>query len=311
MTCFRLFLKQLFSPTLVFILFSAAPMAEAQVLFVSPSQAYAQAVQIEKEVNLLLEYHNISERSKPGAFKAVLLPRHVYEKAYVILTKIQILRQRNGFSRFTIISLEPKMSVDSELVYEQTQRILTEFRIIKARIGLTSQISPPQNYSGKKPIDVFNKLHQISLNIELLNQEPIVPNHVFAVVMKINEDVDVILQHLLIDDQTFPPAKNTDAKSADVLTAVFKAMAEIQRLQRQAGIVRTDFSTFQKNKGALPSDVFNMVGMVFAELQTIKANMEIKSIAAPATRFEGKTRADVQQLVRWISRKLQLIQQFR
>jgi len=278
---------------------------------ISASQAYSQAVQIEKEVDLLLKHFKITKKINIKAFKAKLLPRHVYGKAYGILTKIQILRQNNGFSRFTIASLEPKISVDSELVYEQTQRILTELRIIKFRLGIESTISAATHFSRKKPIDVFNKLHESSLKFELLNDEPISPNHVFAVVMKIDEDIEAILRRLNIHDTSFPPAKIKDIRPLDSLIVTFSLMNEIHRLQHQTAIIRTDFSPFSKKsvqENVHPSDVFNMVGMVFSEVQTLKASLSIKSIAAPAKRYEGKTASDVQQLLRWVNRKLRLIE---
>jgi len=308
----RMYLKQLVPSVILFFLFAVVSTVQAKMISINPSQAYAEAVQIEKEINLMLRHFKIAKKINPKPFKAKLLPRHVYEKAYDVLTKVQILRQNNGFSRFTIISLEPKISVDSELVYEQTQRILTELRIIKTRLGISARITPRTTFSGKRPVDVFNKLHQISLNLELLNDEEISPNHVFAVVMKIDEDINTILQHLHIDDTTFPPAKIKNVRPADSLVTTFALMHEIQRLQRLVGIFRTDFAAFSKknsNVQVYPSDVFNMVGMSFAELQTIKANLAIKSIASPAERYEGKKAADVQQLLRWVTRKLRLIEQ--
>jgi len=311
MICFRVILKHLICLVGLLFLYAGTTVAQDVSVFISPSQAYAEAVQIEKEVELLLKHFKISERIHPKPYKAELKLRHVFEMAYVVLTKVQILREKNGFSRFSIVSLEPKMSVDSELVYEQTQRILTELRIIKTRLGISAQVFAAKSYSGKRPIDVFNKLHQISLNIELLNHEPILPNHVFAVVMKIDHDVDDILRHLFVDDQTFPPAKVEGAKPVDVLASVFALMGEIQRLQGQVGITRTDFSTFEQSEDVKPSDVFNMVGMAFAELQTIKASLDITTIAPPAERLEGKTPADSQQFISWVTRKLRLIEQLR
>ena len=311
MICFRVFMKHLICLVGLLFLYVGTTIAQEVSVFISPSEAYAEAVQIEKEVDLLLKHFKISERMNPKPYKAELKPRHVFEKAYVVLTEVQILREKNRFSRFSIVSLEPKMSVDSELVYEQTQRILTEIRIIKTRLGISAQVSAAKIYSGKRPIDVFNKLHQISLNIELLNREPISPNNVFSVVMKIDQDVDTILRHRLVDDQTFPPAKVKGATPADALVSVFALMGEIQRLQGQVGIARTDFSAFEQRKEVLPSDVFNMVGMAFAELQTLKASLDITTIAPPAERFKGKTPADSQQLMGWVTRKLHLIEQLR
>ncbi len=304
-------LKGFIAALILFLLIVVSSTLSAKSINIDPSQAYKQALQIEKEVDLLLRHAAISKVHSTTDIKANLKPRHVYEKAYIILTKIQVLRQKHGFSRFTIVSLEPKMSVDSELVYEQTQRILTELRIIKTRLGITEEISAASYIVDKKPIDVFNKLHQISMKLELLNEEEINPNNVFSLVMKINEEANTIVQYLYLDDATYPPEKALSTTPGESLNTVFELMKNIQRLQRQLNIERTDFSSFHSknaNEDFAPSDVFNMVSMCFAEMQTIKAHLGITSIAAPAKQFEGKMPADVQQLLRWVNRKLRLIE---
>jgi hypothetical protein len=131
---------------------------------------------------------------------------------------------------------------------------------------------------------------------------------VFAEVMRILADVDGLLQHLRLEDNTFPPEKRADLTPADSLRQAFELMAEIHRLQREVGIPRTDFEAFRKTEEVVPADVFNMVGLALAELQTIKAQRDLRySMTPPANYYRDKTPADVHQLLSWVTRKLQLI----
>ncbi len=276
-------------------------------LSIGPSDVYAQALQIEKEVNLLKRHQGIKEEKPATEIKAELQPRHVWQKSYSILTKINIFRRRNRLPVITANSLEPVANLDPALVYEQTQRILTEIHILKTRLGILGQVEATTPEAGKRPIDVFNKLNYISQQWDVLNGEEIDPSYVFAEVMRIDEDLNTIFRSLHLEDTTFPPSK-TDVQPSDSLEAAHAMVLEIQRLQRRTGIPRTDLSVFLRQGRVLPSDVFNMVGMGLAELQTLKAHLGLRGeLTPPAGVYRDTSPADVHQMLRWVTRKLQLI----
>ncbi len=303
-------MKRWFGLFLFFLLLPAG--ARAALLEMAPSDVYGQAMQIEKEVELLKKHFAITASKEWVAITASLKPRHAWQNNYFILLKLNVLRNKNNLPRITPDTMEPVLVLQPGLVYEQTQRVLTEITIFKSRLGITAQVSPARSYKGKRPIDVFNKLHQISMQMDVLNDEEISPSYVFAEVMRIYEDIVILLRWLNIPDQTYPPAKRVEVTSKESLDAAFALLHEIQRLQREVGIERTDFSVFQKKDDVLPFDVINIVGMALAELQTVKAVIDLThAITRPAEYREIKTPADVHQLLRWITRKLQLIRELR
>ncbi|MBF0370288.1 MAG: hypothetical protein HQL52_12615 [Magnetococcales bacterium] len=284
-----------------------------QAAEISTSEVYFQAQRIVREIKLLHEHFHIPvQLTRPEPFKAALHPRQVWQKSYFILVKLNVFRAKNALPAIPPSAMEPVLHLDPALVYEQTQRVLTEIAIIKKRLDIEGSIEEPTLVIGKRPIDAFNKLHEASLAMEVLNEEVISPSHVFAEVMRIFEDVSTVLARLNLEDTSFPPAKLAAVKPKKSLIATFDLMQEIQRLQRDLGIPRTDFSAFHKKSGVAPDDVFNMVGMSLAELQTIKASLELtRTITPPARIHEAKTPAEVHQLLQWIIRKLRLIQQLR
>lgn len=292
---------------LPFLALATAPGLAGEIS-ISPSDVYAQARQIEKEVNLLKRHLGFSEEKPAPPVTAELKPRHVWQKSYFILAKINLFRSRNGLPVNTANSLEPVLDLDPALVYEQTQRILTEIRILKTRLGIGGRVSPLEPESGKRPIDVFNRLNYISHQWDVLNGQEIEPSYVFAEVMRIYQDVEAIMRALHLEDLSYPPAKQPEVGPADSLEAAYTMVLEMQRLQRGAGIPRTDLSVFRGESRALPSDVLNMVGMGLAELQTLKAHLDLSGeLTPPAGSYRDKTPADVHQLLRWVIRKLRLI----
>lgn len=275
---------------------------------ITPSDVYAQVVQIEKEIIILKKHFAITQEKPAPPITAELKPRHVWQKSYFILAKINLFRHKHHLPVLTLNTLEPVLKLDPALVYEQTQRILTEIRILKTRLHITQFISPVEKFSGKQPIDVFNKLNWISYQWDELNGKNIDPSYVFAEVMRIYEDINSILSAKYIEDTSFPPEKQPTMQAVDSLQTAFVLMAEVQRLQRNMGIPRTDFSVFRKHEQVLKSDVFNIVGMVLAELQTIKAGMDLShALTPPAASYQGKASADVHQLLGWAVHKIQLI----
>ncbi|MBF0621902.1 MAG: hypothetical protein HQL54_08235 [Magnetococcales bacterium] len=273
------------------------------------SEVYAEAVWIHKELSLIQRHMGVSALENVEQFNAVLKPHHVMAKSYLVLVKLNIFRSNNGLPRITPNALEPVRRLNPALVYGQTQRILTELRIIKRHFGINGQTPKPDVVPGKKPIDVFNRLHAISLDLDALNNQQIDPPYVFAEVMRLYEDVSYFLRQLGIKDNTFPPARQSNIIPGDSFKVSFGVMKEIQRIQRILGASHTSFSAFDKQQDVVPSDVFNMVSMCLAEFQIVKAHMKITRITPAAHLLtNNKTPDDIYQLLRWIRRKLRLVQ---
>jgi hypothetical protein len=289
-------------------LLAGAGGVRAELVELTPSEVYAQVMQIDKEIDLLQRYFGVEREKKTDIYQGNLRSRHVWEKSYLVQVKINVLRKKIGLPRNEPHSIEPELNLSPGLVFEQSQRILAELRILKKRLGITKQVSPSQQYAGKQSIDVFNKLHHISYQLDVINREEINPNYVFAEVMRVYEDIATLLKALQLRDQTYPPGKQEKVTPADSLAATFELLAEIQRLQKDAGIERADFSIFQKKEEVLPSDVFNLVSMALAELQTIKAYSELNYyVTPPAVTHKRKKPNDVHQLLRWTTRMLRQI----
>ncbi len=308
----RYTMKKMFIPRLFFLFFlSATSGAWAELVKITPSEVYGQVMQLNKEVDLLTKHFGLSHEKKTDIYRANLLPRHVWVKAYVIMVKINVLRNKIGLPRNQANYMEPELNPSPALVFEQIRRLTAELRILKKRLGIKGWVGKPEQFSGKRPIDVFNRLHHISCQLDALNEEEINPNYVFAEVMRIHEDIVSVLRALRLRDKTYPPGKEENMTPADSLKAVFALLAEIQRLQKNTDISRTDFSAFQKEeKSVPPSDVFNMVGMCLAEIQTLKAHIGLKhNITVPAAYHQGKSTADVHQLLRWTTRMFRQVRQ--
>lgn len=284
---------------------------------ITPSDVYAQAVQIEKEIDLLKRHYHITAKGAAALVEADLRPRHVWEKAHLIQVKLNIFRAKHGLPLVSPVTQQPMLQVDPRLPWAQTQRILTEIKIIKRLLGVSGEVSPATVVQGKRPIDNFNKLNQISYDLDTLNGEAINASYVYAEAMRFHEDIIALLRRLEVPDTAAPPAKSVNTPPRESLKAAFELMGEVQRVQRLAGLETTDFKVFAKTENTentgnmenvVPADVFNMISMSLAELQVLKAKLGLRyEFTPPADIHEGKTPSDVTQLLGYSANQLRLI----
>jgi len=278
----------------------------------TPSDVYAQVIQIQKELKLIKTHFEITKKPKYEIMsKTQLKPRHTWQKAYEILVKINILRRSNGLAVLEPVNMEPRLKRDPVLVYEMTQRILQEIKIFKYRMDINEVSSVPKVYANKTPMDVFNKLRAVSVDMDILNGQEFTPSYVFGESMRIYEDINIILKQLNIKDQSVPPIKILDAKPKDTYEVCLKLLKKITMLEASIGMEGIDVSILLRNQ-VTPGNVYELSQIVIAELQVIKASLGIRYSITPAARYyTQKSPSDVAQVLGWSFNKLNQIQSLR
>ncbi len=299
--------RLIFTISLLMALTTSAPGIHGAELAVTPSDVYGQADFIIREIELLKAHFNISDTGKVRRIRVEFKPRHVWQKSYEILIKINILREKLGYPVIEVNSLEPVMNITPVLVFEQARRIQTELGLLKMRLGIVGGPDGYEGFSGKSSSDVYQLLNTISLGLDGINGTGFTPSHVFAQVMRVHWDVVTLLDALEINDVSTPPSRRENTAPVDVFTLSMQFLKEVGRLQTSGGIPKTDFSDLWSDR-ITPTEVFGAMEIIVAELQTLKANLGLKhAMTPPAAFYEGKTPTDVYQILGWTLRKLKLI----
>lgn len=277
---------------------------------ITPSEVYGQAILIEEQTESILRHFNIDYKSIPfdrrKKIKVKIRPRNVWQKTYEILIKINILRNRFDLPSIAPTNISPVLNMNSDLVYEQTQRVLTELEIFKYRLEIPSAKLERKIYKNKNSLDVFNQLSYVSEMLDSVNQENILPSLVFGTSMRIYDDINLILNKLEIEDDTIPIEKKENASSQDNYDLNMQMLKKIKQLQILSGIAIVDFNNFNKEEASL-SDVLSISQMLISELQTLKAYLDISIVSPVAVIYYTKTSNEVNQLLSWNLRKLNLI----
>jgi hypothetical protein len=282
---------------------------KAEVIITS-SEVYSQVLLIEKETELVKRHFNSNKQVVPVIdFDTDIKPRHVWQKAYMLQIKLVAFRRKQHLEGIAPVGVEPSGHIDPRYTWGQTQRVLTEIRIIRKVFGIQGEVGVAPLVEGKKPVDVFNKLAQIEAEWDAMTEVGFDPSYVFSQILRLSEDVNMVLRQLDVFDSAMPPAKNPSDTPADSLAQAFLLLEQVQRLQKSAGLEITDLSAFRKTENVIPTDVFNMVCLIIAELQQIKDRVGLKhDITPPATYHESKKPADVRQFLGYVTNKLALIQ---
>lgn len=279
---------------------------------VGPNEVQAQLIQVQQEINLLKQHFHIQENIQTSEIKKAEFPsRYSWQKTYEILFKINILREKLDLPIIALPSQQPSVEMTSLHVYEQVRRILTELELLKFHLNIEEKTALVSSLSGKTTTDNFNLLNQISYQLDSVNQVALTPSMVFSQAMRIYEDINVLLETLKIDDQTIPPAKSSGVTSKDNFEIGLSLLKEIKRLHRIAGIEGTDLYAlkFPDNQVITPTEVFSLMGIILAELQALKGYLGLKYVFTPLTDFYyDRISGDVQQILGWSLRKIQLIQ---
>lgn len=277
---------------------------------ITASDVYIQALRVNDEIKILKRYFNITEEATVPIFTLSLTPRHVWQKSYEVLYKLNILREKLGMASLSSPSRQPQLNVSPAYPYEQILRILTEIDIIKRHLEITEKTElSTAVVTGKTPTDNFNFLNKISVEIDFLNGSSFTSNNVFSQAMRALDDVNAILDHLEVRDNTIPPAVQTGATPSDVFNTGIVLLEEIRKVQLLAGLDTIDTSILKSSyKTISPSEVFGLMGLALAELQTLKGYLGLKHMLTPPARhYENISPQNIQQVIGWTIRKLRII----
>ncbi|MEA3227885.1 MAG: hypothetical protein U9P38_02310, partial [Campylobacterota bacterium] len=284
-------MRQIFLLTLLTLSLSAKT--------ITPNEVYSQVMLISDEIHFLLKHYGVKHDHEGIITRTTVLtklkPRNVWQITYEIMVKINIFREGYNLPTIEPVNMTPVLQLNPDLVYEQTQRILTELQIFKVRNNIKSPQFKIEKFKGKTPLDVYNGLTHISFSFDELNGGRFSPSYVFGEQMRVYGDITLILQHLKIEDKTIPKGKNRDARPEDVFDESMKVLEKIKQLQIGAGIDFINFREFKKGSESV-GEVYTITQMILAELQTIKAYIGIEMITPAATKYNTKTSVEVKQL---------------
>lgn len=297
-------------PGLYFLVFWLINLAVLPVIAaeITPNDAFAQAYRVDAEMVILKRHFKITQEAQVAEVQAVLTPRHTWQRIYGVFYRLNILRKKLGLPVMEVPTLEPLLDVKPLVIFEQGLRLLKEIEIIKFHLGISEKTPPPPKFSGKIPTHLFNLYTHISAELDLINGTAFTPNDTFSQAIRLLEDVNAVLEALEIHDNTVPPLKKVGSLPVDSFNIAITVLNEVNRIRQALDLEVVDAKAFEIYKEITSTEVFGLIGMILAELQSVKFRLGIKYVSTPvAKHYEKKVSSDVEQILAWSLRKLQLV----
>ncbi len=243
-----------------------------------------------------------------------LQPQHVYEKGLEILEKVDVLRRSYGLGPIAVQRYPLRVITPSE-VFDLALRLDEELDILFRQGGMPSDLwltaSKVAEFDDKTPSDVFLNMRRISLLLDtVLGSEGFTPSHVFREAVSVRDNIKIIARALgepcngMSDENDI---LRPEIQPRDVYFKARQVMRLVLEAKRRAGMFGVRDISIPPGKPVTPTDVFNQVRIIDAELTELKVFLGISSAAERPAFQEGKIPAQVFKVLEQAEEILRII----
>ncbi|WP_457573870.1 hypothetical protein [Desulfolithobacter sp.] len=243
-----------------------------------------------------------------------LQPQHVYEKGLEILEKVDVVRRSYGLGPIAVQRYPLRVITPSE-VFDLALRLDEELDILFRQDGMPSDLwltsSKVAEFDDKTPSDVFLNMRRISLLLDtILGSEGFTPSHVFREAVSVRDNIMIIARALgepCIDLSNDKDPLRPEIQPRDVYFKAREVMGLVLEAKRRAGMFGVRDISIPPGKPVTPTDVFNQVRIIDAELTELKVFLGISSAAERPDFQEGKIPAQVFRVLEQAEEELRII----
>ncbi len=261
----------------------------------TPADNYFLTEKIRQDVLTLQSLHTKAGESIELPALSPKQPRHVYQKALEVLAKVNRFRLIKGMGAI-VIPHYPARLITPDEVYSLINHLQGEIQLLLPESKRYKQNS----FAGENitPTDVYRSLWLSSLALDpLLGIRGFTPNEVYQQAEYIVQLIDFLRlsQNKILN--VSKPQKTSNRHSNHVLKAAYELQGKIYRVQKNLWMTVTDTQPEVPRRVIRPTEVYDALQVVIAELQRIKYRLGIdRELPLPALR-KNKTPDDVIQLL--------------
>jgi len=263
----------------------------------TPSDVFAYATLLKKEVAYLRKKSGIQEPFPSVRVQRNKQPRHVIQKALEILAKINRYRINHHMGAIVIPPYPPR-EIKPQDVYDIVKRLDGEVRLLIDDPAFTSGLRK-RRFVNKTPSDVYELLWSISLGFDaLLGIKGYTPTDVYALSEKVVQ-ISRFLRHSQNLYDTVPkPPKREGLYPNHALYASIAFLKKVAKEQKKLWIEPADIPKIPR-RVITPTEVYDSLQYNIAELQRIKYRLGIERYFEIPLPKEKKTPSDVVQNLRY------------
>ncbi len=268
----------------------------------TPSDVYAQVQLLADDVRALRKKNHITRVWPHVAVKPGYKPQHVFQKALEVLSKINSYRVNIVKTGGITIPRFPGRDITPNEVFSVVVRLHQELALLVEGSQSRQEVSPeqePRFVTIRTSSDVYAALSEVSIALEeTLGLRSITPSEVYTRSLQVIERVRFLRRSQGLPLDVPRPPRSRGKLPNHALQAVHQLLAKIRRVERNLWMKPVRLSAVPK-RVITPSDVYDAMGVVMAELQGIKFRLGLEREFAEPEPQRGKTPDDVIQNTLW------------
>ena len=258
---------------------------------VSPSHVYQATLDLISEIEVLRGAMGVADYPGEAEPQEDRAPVHVYAKSLEVMKKVARFQKRLGMRPGRVGQIPVKQIVPKD-VLGSVMVITEQLRRVKSQLVIGDKIQPASFEGAKTPSMVYKNLGDASFMMDGLVGRPLTPNDVFANVVEIHDEMELIAAKLKVALALEPPGVEGRKRPKDVAQQVLRATYKIINLQTRLGMDASGVPTLTLVR-VTPAEVYEATNILMAELVRIKTHLNIKLPRSPRPEPRNKRPTDV------------------
>ena len=272
---------------------------------ITPSHVYQATQNLIAEIQVLRDAMGIMDYPPEAEPQEDRAPVHVYAKSLEVMKKISRAQRRLGMRPGRVGQIPVKEIVPGD-VLGSVETLIRELHRTKAQLVIEDEINPTPFEGGKTPSAVYKALGDASFLLDGLVGRPIAPTDVFANVVHIQGEMELIAAKLKAELELNPPVVEGRKRPQDVAQQVLRATFKTINLETRLGMDASGVPNLTLVR-VTPAEVYEATNVLLAEMVRIKAHLGINLPREETTDARNKTPSDVFAQVLLVIRNLDIL----
>lgn len=258
---------------------------------ITPGQVHQAVLDMIAEIELLRAAEGVADYPPEAERQEDRLPIHTYVKSLEVMKKVSRLQRRLGMAPNLLEGL-PVRPVLPKDVLGHVQQIIDALRRVKTQLAVAGEIQPAPFEGGATFSMAYKALGDASFLLDGLARDPITPSDVFANVLEIQDELELIAAklraNLVLDPLAVDGRKSTKEVAQQALRATYKVIG----LQARLGMNASSIPNLTLVR-VTPSEVFESTSIILAEVARIKTHLDISLPRLPRLEPTNKNLEEV------------------
>ena len=272
---------------------------------VTPSHVHQATLDLIAEIEILRRATGVADDPREAEAGEEQSATHAYAKSLEIMEKTARFQKRLGMIPVDVQRM-PAGHIAQKDVSRNVRAIIEELRRVKRQLVIEDEIEPAPFAGGKAPSLVYRNLRDASLLLDGLVGRPTNSNDVYANVLRIHDEMELIAVSLKVQIERDPPPIEGARESKDVAQQVLRATYKVVNLQTRLGMDSSDLPQAAM-VGATPAEALDATNILLAEMVRIRTHLNIHQPPAKPRESRNKSWSDAFARVLLIVRNLDIM----